>query len=337
MGISSSPRIFTKILKPVFATLRSKYGHSCLGYIDDSFYTETTAVRCEEATFRAATLFSQLGFMVHSTKSVFEPTQRLEFLGFRLDSVSMTVSVTKDKADRIVVLCNKVLAGSSFPIRDTVSFVGTLVATFPGVEYGPLFYRCLSRDKDAALRNSAGNFDSSMSLSAESRIEIEWWRRSLPLAVRKIDHGPAQRIVYTDASLIGWGAKSNDSDTQGLWSKEEALYHINVVEMLAVKFALKSLFSQVHDVHIRIMSDSTTVVSYINSMGGFRSPSCDSVAKSVWLWAIDRHICLSAAHMPGVENAEADRLSRIFKTELEWLLNPRIFQKVVHFFRAARH
>ena len=29
MGLTSSPRIFTKILKPVFA----KFGHSCLGYI----------------------------------------------------------------------------------------------------------------------------------------------------------------------------------------------------------------------------------------------------------------------------------------------------------------
>ena len=38
MGLTSSPRIFTKILKPVFATLRSRYGHCCLGYIDDSIY-----------------------------------------------------------------------------------------------------------------------------------------------------------------------------------------------------------------------------------------------------------------------------------------------------------
>jgi hypothetical protein len=38
MGLTSSPRIFTKILKPVFATLRSRSGHCCLGYIDDSIY-----------------------------------------------------------------------------------------------------------------------------------------------------------------------------------------------------------------------------------------------------------------------------------------------------------
>ena len=45
MGLSSSPRIFTKVLKPVFATFRCLFGYSCLGYIDDSFYTEDTLHR----------------------------------------------------------------------------------------------------------------------------------------------------------------------------------------------------------------------------------------------------------------------------------------------------
>ena len=34
-GLSSAPRIFTKILKPVYARLRST-GHTCMGHIDDS-------------------------------------------------------------------------------------------------------------------------------------------------------------------------------------------------------------------------------------------------------------------------------------------------------------
>ena len=38
MGLTSSPRIFTTVLKPVFSYLRSQSGHICLGYIDDSFY-----------------------------------------------------------------------------------------------------------------------------------------------------------------------------------------------------------------------------------------------------------------------------------------------------------
>ena len=85
MGLTSSPRIFTKVLKPVFATLRSKYGHSCSAYIDDSFYTEDTFEVCQESTLHAVELFTNLGFVVHPTKSEFLPTQELEFLGFLLN------------------------------------------------------------------------------------------------------------------------------------------------------------------------------------------------------------------------------------------------------------
>ena len=46
MGLSSSPRIFTKVMKPVFAYLRSQFGHTCLGYIDDSFYLEDSYSEC---------------------------------------------------------------------------------------------------------------------------------------------------------------------------------------------------------------------------------------------------------------------------------------------------
>ena len=34
-GLASAPRLFTKLLKPVFATLR-RLGHACVGYIDDT-------------------------------------------------------------------------------------------------------------------------------------------------------------------------------------------------------------------------------------------------------------------------------------------------------------
>ena len=75
MGLTSSPRIFTKVLKPVFSYLRSQFGHTCLGSIDDSFYLEDSYTECEEATLRAIQLFVSLGFKIHPEKSVIIPTQ----------------------------------------------------------------------------------------------------------------------------------------------------------------------------------------------------------------------------------------------------------------------
>ena len=139
MGLSSSPRIFTKLLKPFFSPLRSQFGHTCLGYIDDSLYLRESHLECEEATLHAAQLFISLGFKIHPEKSVVIPTQVLEFLGFTLNSILMTVSLTDKKADKILQLCQKFSKpGRQFTVREVASFNGTLASSFPGVEFGPL-------------------------------------------------------------------------------------------------------------------------------------------------------------------------------------------------------
>jgi hypothetical protein len=80
------PRIFTKVLKPVYAQIRLK-GHLCMGHIDDSFLMGYDYSSCENNIH--VEMFFKLGFIIHPIKSVLEPTQ--EFLGFLLNSISMTI------------------------------------------------------------------------------------------------------------------------------------------------------------------------------------------------------------------------------------------------------
>ena len=159
MGLPSSPRIFTKIMKPVFAHLRSEWGHCCLGYTDDSIYLEDTKHSAAAATLHATQLLTRLGFVPHPTKSEFGPTQSLEFLGFILNSISMQVTLTPKKITHIVNECQHVLSKTSLTIRELASLIGSLVATFPGVQFGPLHYRTLEHDKNHALRRASYNFD----------------------------------------------------------------------------------------------------------------------------------------------------------------------------------
>ena len=84
--LSSAPRIFTKLLKPVYSTLHNQ-GHISMGYIDDSYLQGDIKDECRCNIVSTATLFTELGFYIHPNKSVFMPTQTLTFLGFILDSV----------------------------------------------------------------------------------------------------------------------------------------------------------------------------------------------------------------------------------------------------------
>ena len=98
-GLSCAPRIFTKILKPIYATLRSQ-GFENVGYIDDSYLQGGTFSDCNTNVAVTTKLFTDLGFILNHEKSVFEPKQVITFLGFVLNSVTLTVALTPEKATK---------------------------------------------------------------------------------------------------------------------------------------------------------------------------------------------------------------------------------------------
>ena len=114
----------------------------------------------------------------------------------------------------------------------------------------------------------------------------------------------------------------------GRWSDLESPLHINTLELLAAKLVLTTLAKDSQDCHIQLMLDNTTAISYLKRMGGTHSPHINKVAKDIWLWARERGIWLSAAHVPGRENRIADYKSRHFKDNIEWTLNAEVFQSI---------
>ena len=70
-----------------------------------------------------------------------------------------------------------------------------------------------------------------------------------------------------------------------------------------------------------------TSCSYINKLGG-KTEELDSIAREIWFWCIDRHIHLSAAHVPGKDNHEADQESRAENDDTEWALSENVFNSI---------
>ena len=217
------------------------------------------------------TLFKKLGFHLHPLKSVIEPTQRLTFLGFILDSSHMTVSPTTQKVGKTLAVCKKLKGKQNPLISEVAEVVGVIVSNFPGSQHGPLYYRSLEQDKTNALISSKGNYNAHMHLSARSLTELEWWITNMPLAHKNIQPQKVSIQLQTDASNKGWGAVYGDQQIGGRWTLDETTNHINILELKAAFFALKSFCSQDHDIHIQIQIDNTTAVSYINNMGGSKS------------------------------------------------------------------
>ena len=79
---------------------------------------------------------------------------------------------------------------------------------------------------------------------------------------------PLTTIIYSDASLEGWGLQILSPQSGPPWQVTDALMHINVLELTAAHFALLHLAADARGIHIQLKLDNLTAVAYINKMGG---------------------------------------------------------------------
>ena len=89
-------------------------------------------------------------------------------------------------------------------------------------------------------------------------------------------HPPDPKFfLYTDASHFGRGAHLEPTalSFHGRWTEDQSQLHINMLEMMAIRLALKQAITFIHHSCIMISMDNTTVVSYINKQGGTHSPN----------------------------------------------------------------
>ena len=198
-GLASAPLVYTKMLKPFFSSMR-KIGRSNVTYIDTSLLKSNEQDECSENTLQTVKLVDSLGFTVHPEKSVLIPTQEITFVGFVLNSINMTVRLTDDKASEIVSACKSLLKSTTILIRDVARIIGKFVSSEPGVQYAPLYYKTLKIEKDIALKESKGDFDSSMILSQEGINCINWWINNVRFSNKPIVLKEPDIIIESESS-----------------------------------------------------------------------------------------------------------------------------------------
>ena len=88
--------------------------------------------------FRTLTLLGDLGFCPNLDKSVVQQTHILEHLGFILNFLDVSVSITDYNFRKFLDTADKILQCTIIPVRLVARLVG-IMFFFPGVEYARLF------------------------------------------------------------------------------------------------------------------------------------------------------------------------------------------------------
>ena len=213
-GLTSAPRIFTKLLKPVLSHLR-KLGILVSCYLDDFLFFAGSAESLQVNVTYALHLLDSLGLTVNLTKSVLTPSQEIEFLGVILNSVSMTATLTARKKERVKAQGLLLLEGD-VSLLALSSFIGMAVASDPAVELAPLKYKYLEIFRNRMLSLHHGNYDSHVILDGHARELVTWWVKNIDSQVKPLRSSPFQLEMFCDASLTGWGAVVGDAKTRGL-------------------------------------------------------------------------------------------------------------------------
>jgi hypothetical protein len=330
-GYCHGPRKFTKLLKVPLSELR-KRGVIISAFLDDCINIHRDPVVCLDNTVSTISMYQKLGFTVHpEPKSSFLPSQEMEFLGFILNSRSMTITLTPEKKTKMKNLCSEILNRKCIKIRQIASLLGKISSSFPASKFGRLHYRGLERLKTRSLAFCNNNFNANTVLDNDAIKDITWWRDNVSFVYNDICIPNPSRTLCTDASKTGWGAIWNVLSTGGLFSEEESIDHINNLELKAVLFGLQSYSHKAHDNHILVLCDNTTAVHCINKFGTCRSRVLDLTTQEIWACAIQNNIWLSATHIPGKLNVEADEESRKMEIHTEWKLNEKFFQEICYF------
>ena len=171
--VSSSPRIFTKVLKLIYSYFRI-IGIICSYYRDDTFILGRTFQETLKHTEIVFDTLLALGFVPQISKCFLIPSTRIRHLGSYIDSIKMTVELPQDKTNTIVDLATEIYHSTS-PVAICLlsKFIGYVVSSFP------LFYRSLKKDKIQGLKQNNFSYDAKAILSDQSKQDLLWWIKCL--------------------------------------------------------------------------------------------------------------------------------------------------------------
>ena len=144
-----------------------------------------------------------------------DPAQKVEFLGYVLDSVDMSVSLPHRKCVRIRELGLRLLPCAQVRLRDLASFIGTVVAAEHAVPMAALRYKYLEIVRNVGLSVNKGCYDAFITLQPRAKADIQWWLDHINSLSKSLIVPPVEFEMTTDASNLGWGARLGDAVAKG--------------------------------------------------------------------------------------------------------------------------
>ena len=199
LGVCSAVGVFTLLLKPIVAYLRTRGWRGAL-YIDDM---GTLGRTFQEACYYqrlAKWVAEQAGFCWSRDKST-EPSQDFQFLGFRLNTIEQKIYIPKIKLEKVETNLKAILSKRWSTVRTLASLAGQLISLNPAVgQLTRLRTRRIYRQFLQVLEFTC-SWQSTIYLEDEAKEEMRWWLDKL----RRINGKPylePQQVIEAEVEHV---------------------------------------------------------------------------------------------------------------------------------------
>ena len=126
-GLSCAPWIFTKVIKPIAIFLPAR-GVRMIVYIDDILLMAATVAKAKSHLEALTSLLTGLGFINNVQESITSSTQQIDFLGLKVDSVSLHPSLPGETLHHIRMEVRQHLQRPQVTTRMLAQLIGKLHA-----------------------------------------------------------------------------------------------------------------------------------------------------------------------------------------------------------------
>ena len=144
-GLKCSPRVVTKLLKPVIALLRSEFNISISIYMDDMLIQADTAEKAYLHAQITILLLLSLGWEVNWEESTLVPTQSITHLGFEICTKTMTATCPEKKVQILKEAALLALKDGLLTVHSAEKRMGLMDSVRPVTQLAALNYRAIQK------------------------------------------------------------------------------------------------------------------------------------------------------------------------------------------------
>ena len=261
------PKFWTKVLDEGFFTwdLKSGYHHVdiCLDHQKYLGFAWPYSGVVRYFTFAVLSFglscacFCFTKLMRPLVRSHWTPLEIGEWLGFVIDSISLSFRIPEKKVSKLKDLLDSTIQAGYSSFRELVRIAGTIISVALAVS--PIS-RLMTRQMYFAIETRSA-WDNSIHFSPSLLLELKFWYCNIDCLDGYSIRPPlaTHTVVFSDASFVAFGGFSASLDgtvISGMWEPEDIGQSSTFRELKAIYFVLLSYVARLKHKRVKIFTDN---------------------------------------------------------------------------------